>query len=289
LKFKFILKIHMDNNLIHRKLSPKKISTCLVLIIFLFIGVSQAMADFEAGLLASQKGDYAKAMREFRSLAEHGHAKAQVQLGILYEMGLGTEKNYPEASKWYQKAAIQGEREAQQKLIEMKQKGRSKNAHPPIPENFEGDVTKAQVQYDIGVMYYNGIGADKDLNTAYRWFNMAANQGHPRAQNDLALMLSKGIGTKSNNSEAYVWFLKAAEQGCADSQLNLGLLLSSGQIKGLPRDFVLAYMWLEIAAQNGIVEARNKQVAISQVMRKDQIETAKIEAREWLSKHSTEK
>ena len=107
----------MKNNFIHRKKSLQKLSTCLILMFFLFIGVSQALADFEKGLLALRKGDYTSSFREFRSLAEHGHAKSQLQLGIMYEMGLGTEKDYSEAAKWYQKAAIKGEKEAQKRLL----------------------------------------------------------------------------------------------------------------------------------------------------------------------------
>lgn len=279
----------MKNNFIHRKKSLQKLSTCLILMFFLFIGVSQALADFEKGLLALRKGDYTSSFREFRSLAEHGHAKSQLQLGIMYEMGLGTEKDYSEAAKWYQKAAIKGEKEAQKRLLEMKKKGRNANSHPPIPENYTGNITEPQTQFDIGVMYYKGIGVDKNPNTAYRWFYMAANQGHAQAQNYVAVMLSKGIGTKPNSSKAYTWFLEAAEQGCADAQFNLGLQLSSGEGKGMPRHYSLAYMWFEIAAQNGIFEAREKQAQLAKLMREDQIEVAKIRASEWHSKHETEK
>lgn len=266
---------------------PKILSTHLVLLIFLFIGVSQALASFEDGLSASKNGDYTRAMREFRSLAEHGHADAQVQLGIMYEMGLGVKKNYSEAAKWYQKAAINGESSAHKRLLEMKKRGLNSSSYPPVPENFEGNLKEPQIQYDIGVMYYKGIGVDSDPDIAYRWFCMAANQGHAKAQNDMAVMLSKGIGTKQDSSEAYVWFLKAAEQGYEDSQFNLGLLLSTGEGKGMPQHFSLAYMWFEIAAQNGILEARNKQVSLTRLMKESQIESAKNQAREWLFKHST--
>jgi TPR repeat protein len=242
----------MKNNFIHRKKSLQKLSTCLILMFFLFIGVSQALADFEKGLLALRKGDYTSSFREFRSLAEHGHAKSQLQLGIMYEMGLGTEKDYSEAAKWYQKAAIKGEKEAQKRLLEMKKKGRNANSHPPIPENYTGNITEPQTQFDIGVMYYKGIG-------------------------------------KPNSSKAYTWFLEAAEQGCADAQFNLGLQLSSGEGKGMPRHYSLAYMWFEIAGQNGIPEAREKQAQLAKLMREDQIEVAKIRASEWHSKHETEK
>jgi TPR repeat protein len=210
-------------------------------------------------------------------------------MGIMREMGLGIPKDYSAASKWYQKAAIQGNAEAQKRLVEMKKKGRRNFSPPPIPKNFTGNMTEPEVQYDLGVMYYKGIGVKKDLQAASRWFEVAAHQGHPRAQNDLAVMLLKGIATGSpNSSKAYPWFLKAAEQGFADAQFNLGLMLSTGKGHGMPQHFTLAYMWFEIAARNNILEARNRQVRLTKKMTHEEILAAKEQARQWLSKHGLE-
>ena len=52
----------------------------------------------------------------------------------------------------------------------------------------------------------------------------------------------------------------------------------------MPQHFMLAYMWFEIAAQNGILEARNNQVRLAKEMTDSQLEEAKIEARKWLAK-----
>ena len=53
----------------------------------------------------------------------------------------------------------------------------------------------------------------------------------------------------------------------------------------MPQHFMLAYMWFEIAAQNGILEARNNnQVRLAKEMSASLLEKAKIEARKWLSK-----
>ncbi len=45
--------------------------------------------DFEVGVEAWGRGGYDTALREFRLLAEQGHAQAQVNLGIMYSKGLG--------------------------------------------------------------------------------------------------------------------------------------------------------------------------------------------------------
>jgi TPR repeat protein len=268
-----------------KKIILKKFSASLLFIALFIFCPANALADFEDGLFASHKGDYLTAFREFRSLAETGHTKAQVQLGIMYEMGLGVKRDYTEASKWSQKAAIQGDKDAQKRLLGMRKKGLSTTFQPPIPDSWQGNTTEPQSQYDIGVMYFKGIGVEKNYAIAYRWFYMAANQGHARAQNDMAVLLSKGLGVRQNKPEAYVWFIRAAEQGFADSQYNLGVMLSSRSGSGMPQHFILAYMWFEIAAQNGILEARNNQVRLAPKMTETQLEEAKSQARKWLAKH----
>jgi hypothetical protein len=199
------------------------------------LGPSHVLADFNDGLFASHKGDYLTAFREFRSLAENGHANAQIQLGIMYEMGLGVKQDYTEASKWYQRVAIQGDKTAGKKLLEMRKKGLTTTFQQAVPDSWQGNTTEPQSQYDIGIMYFKGIGIGRDYAIAYRWFHMAANQGHARAQNDMAFLLSKGLGVQQNRPEAYIWFLRAVEQGFADAQYNLGVMFSHGTEKGMPR------------------------------------------------------
>jgi TPR repeat protein len=65
-------------------------------------------ADFETGMDAHQRGNYATALREWRPLAEEGDAQAQLHLGLLYAKGNGVSQNYTMARQWYEKAATQG-------------------------------------------------------------------------------------------------------------------------------------------------------------------------------------
>ena len=44
------------------------------------------------------------------------------------------------------------------------------------------------------------------------------------------------------------WYRLAAEQGHPKAQLNLAAMYGNGQ--GVPRDYVMAYAWAEIAAGN---------------------------------------
>ena len=62
---------------------------CLTFIVFIgSVGVS-ASADFQKGLTAYDRGDYATALREWKPLAEQGNASAQFNLGVMYDKGRG--------------------------------------------------------------------------------------------------------------------------------------------------------------------------------------------------------
>ena len=61
-------------------------------------------ADFQKGLDAANKGDFAAALREWKPLAEHGNARAQLNLGRMYRRGAGVPKNHEIAVKWYRLA-----------------------------------------------------------------------------------------------------------------------------------------------------------------------------------------
>jgi len=75
-----------------------------------FLGVTlPEETDFEVGVEAWGRGDYDRAVREFRLLANQGHAQAQVNLGIMSSQGRGVPKDYVTAYRWYTLAANQGD------------------------------------------------------------------------------------------------------------------------------------------------------------------------------------
>ncbi|MDC0081586.1 hypothetical protein OAI34_04220 [Emcibacteraceae bacterium] len=77
-------------------------------IITLVMSSTTARADYQKGLDAYNAGDYATAMKEWRPLAEQGVARAQANLGFMYENGRGVPEDDVEAVKWYRLAADQG-------------------------------------------------------------------------------------------------------------------------------------------------------------------------------------
>ncbi len=69
-------------------------------------------ADFQAGMDADNRKDYATALSEWRPLAKKEVAEAQYKLGMLYSMGYGVPRDFVQAYKWYSLAGANGNKNA---------------------------------------------------------------------------------------------------------------------------------------------------------------------------------
>ena len=164
----------------------------LINIIFLvFLSSGYAQADYESASAAYEAGDYETVIELLIPLAKAGDAKAQYNLGIMYQQGLGVEQDHTEALKWTRKAAAQG---------------------------FAG------AQYNLGVMYRDGLGVEQDHTEAVNWYHKAAAQGNAPAQYNLGIMYHYGYGLQKDNVQAYAWAGIAAANGYADAIQNRDFL-----------------------------------------------------------------
>lgn len=131
---------------------PIRLISLLFLAVAFVSASGSARADFAGGEAAYRKGDYAKAVREWREAAEKGDVNAQFNLGQMYRQGLGVAKDMSKAFKWYKRAADQG-----------------------MP----------RAQGNVGFMLARGIGTKRDDIEAYKWFTIAAAQGDGRSKRTL--------------------------------------------------------------------------------------------------------
>jgi TPR repeat protein len=84
------------------------------------LGTPAAFAGpWEDGMAAYNRGDYAPAIRVFRTLAEQGNAKAQNVLGVMFRKGEGVPKNPVRAHMLFSFAAKRGEAGASAELREV--------------------------------------------------------------------------------------------------------------------------------------------------------------------------
>jgi TPR repeat protein len=121
------------------------LTTLYLTVTILLVNVEKSSsADYQKGLTAARSGNHVNALREFRVLAEQGHASAQYSLGLMYDNGRGVTQDYKKSVKWYRKSVEQGHAEA---------------------------------QYNLGVMYGNGNGVRQDSVYAHMWFDIVASNG----------------------------------------------------------------------------------------------------------------
>ena len=85
--------------------TPKAKFASLALIAALCAGsilglTAPAWGDWDEGVAAYQRGDYATALREWRPLAEQGNAASQALLGGMYGLGRGVPQDYVQAHVW---------------------------------------------------------------------------------------------------------------------------------------------------------------------------------------------
>jgi hypothetical protein len=86
------------------------------------------------------------------------------------------------------------------------------------------DQGHAKAQFNLGWCYYHGTGVAKDKREAVKWYRLAADQGDVNAQYNLGLCYETGTGVEKNEREAVKWFRPAADQGFVMAAVGLGRL-----------------------------------------------------------------
>ena len=117
-------------------------------------------------------------------------------------------------------------------------------------------------QYNLGLLL-------KDVKGAVYWFSLAAEKGHLDAQKKLGSMYYEGREVPHNYNEAIKWYTMAAYQSDINAQRKLGLCYIEADA-----DYVKAYAWLTMAAEQGSNMSRKKRDQISKEMTSEQIVSA---------------
>jgi TPR repeat protein len=188
----------------------------------------------------------------YRKAAEQGNALAAAKLGDQYYLGWGVPVDDAEAVCWYRKAAELGNASAKLQLARI----------------------------------YSG-GVPEDLAEAVRWYRKAADQGIAEAQRKLGIMYSymdtytDRMGVPEDDAEGVRWLRKAADQGDASAQFYLGKCYDYG--KGIPKDYVQAYMWYNLAAatEKSVDLAAEFRDTLAHSMTREQIAEGQRRAAAW--------
>lgn len=135
-------------------------------------------ASLEAGVAAFERGDYFRAVEQWRPLAARGDPKAQTALGLAYYHGQGVPQDYGEAAALYRQAAEQGYPYAQGLL---------------------------------GYLYFIGQGVYQDYMEAHFWLNLAAAGLPPGRERELVITRRGYVQTQLSSDELHEVQQRAAQ------------------------------------------------------------------------------
>jgi TPR repeat protein len=146
-------------------------------------------------------------------------------------------------------------------------------AAPDLDKNMAAaEQGNANAQFNLGLMYSEGIGVPENDAEAVKWYRKAAEQGHAEAESNLGWMYANGYGVPENDAEAVKWYRKAADQGQAVAQYNLGNMYYNGD--GVPENSIRAYVWLSMAKTQGDTDAAKYLDKLKPTMTNQQIAEA---------------
>lgn len=170
----------------------KKIFGLILAVFFLAVGTGvQADPEVKLHLHDHKKinapahcedpsADSKAALKEFIPLAAQGDARAQFELGYMYERGKGVPQDYKESLSWFRKSAEQG---------------------------------NASAQFYLGQRYDIGNGVPQDYAEAASWYRKSAEQGGTLAQIHLGFLYELGQGVPADMIQADKWYSLAALTG----------------------------------------------------------------------------
>lgn len=104
----------------------------------------------------------------------------------------------------------------------------------------------ANAQFELGWLYFQGLGVAEDNAAALRWFTLAAAQGHAESQTGLGVIYREGYGVFVNPLEALNWFRRSANQGSPSGLHYLGMMFYNGE--GVIRNPSVAAQFFRLAA-----------------------------------------
>ena len=155
--------------------------------------------------------------------AQSGYALAMMNLGVQYNLGIGTPVNKDEAFKWFMAAA-----------------------NPPY--------THRKALHDVGTMFDEGTGAPQDNVKAGVYFCRSAEAGFVQAYSRCGDVHANGYGVLVDKPKAFTWYQRGALEDDAASQAALASSYYYGTVTDVNND--LAFSWATKSAAGNNAKGR---------------------------------
>jgi TPR repeat protein len=228
-------------------------------------GAHRLALVYAQGLAGTPRND-TRAVELFEKAANAGHARAQLNLGILYLRGQGVPRDLIQARAWLEKAAAGGDPQALYALARtLSESGADVPGADPVRaadlyrKAAEKGHALAGLRY--GLALSEGVGIKRDLPAAQRWLMQARENGVPEAALALGDMAARTPASRDKAANerivqsALSWYDVAAQAGVPSAQFKLANAYFAGV--GVPRDPSQAMLWYSRAAQQGLPQAQH--------------------------------
>lgn len=193
------------------------------------------MEAFQFGAAALKVGETQKAVVSLEYAAENGHAIAQWKLGRMYAEGEGVPRDDLRAFEYFRRIADghaddnPGTTQARfvanafvalgHYYLEGIPKSEVKRDPARAREMFAYAASyfgDADAQYNLGRLYFDGVGAPRDSKQAARWLWLSAHKGQVEAQALLGSILFSGEGVPRQAARGLMWLTLAKDAATAD-------------------------------------------------------------------------
>lgn len=141
------------------------------------------------------------------------------------------------------------------------------------------EVMKAAEAGDPGAQFRLGEALLQDptysaenSEKAYRWLQMAAENGNTEAMIVLGRLSRTGVGVLQNFGQASKWIETAAARGNPEGMLEMGRLYRDGV--GVEKDYVKAYVWFNRASAVRNLDAVREREAIARILTVEELKMA---------------
>jgi TPR repeat protein len=241
------------------------------------ISLALAVATAISALAAGDKID----LEALTKKAQEGDRQAQYDLGMVYYSGKDEiPRNMELGAEWFLKSAKQGHTEAQFAIGRCYFYGRGVPRDKVLGvEWYHQAALKDHIQatYELGDCYFIGEGVERDHAKSIEWFSKSAAQGEKGAQFRIARILETGDPSVRNPLQALEEYKKSASGGDAFAEYLVGTFYEEG--KGVPQDIARAIQSYKTAAPK-LEDARAKLAYFYGQGRG--VEKDPIEAYKWL-------
>lgn len=213
------------------------------------------------------KKDPEKGFAQMLKLAKEDYTPAQYYAAQMYAEGAGTAASADESLKWLTRAATAPVPlpEAQSRLSDYYREGYPPYLQKDDEKAFKLALAAAEAedrtaQYNVALMYLNGLGTDKNEKKAFKFMRLAARAGLAKAQMRLSDMYRTGTGVKQDDYGVFKWMLDAAVRGNIEAQEETARNYLSGTGTHVKRGEAL--FWAVRARENG---GKNAAALIKQI------------------------